>query len=85
VSAMWDWFGLSYASYLVVPRALLCGMPDEWQERMVALLNEARETYDSDQIHDNYTVHLRNERGRFVSDPLRDYRHPPALPYRTAA
>lgn len=79
---MWNWFELSYASYLVLPRALLCGMPWEWQEKMVALLLEMRETYDTDQINENYRVTVHNGRGKFVEDPLRNYRHPPELPYR---
>ena len=33
-------FGLSYANYLVLPRTLLQSMPDEWQARFVALLDE---------------------------------------------
>lgn len=34
------WFGLSYANYLVLPRTLLQSMPDAWQQRLVALLEE---------------------------------------------
>lgn len=56
---VWNWFGLSYSSYLVLPRTLLCGMPEDWQERMVALLEEMQDTYDSSQIEDKYTVKLR--------------------------
>ncbi|MFF3547116.1 hypothetical protein ACFYXD_35425 [Streptomyces platensis] len=33
-------FGLSYANYLVLPRTLMQSMPIEWQERMVACLDE---------------------------------------------
>lgn len=33
-------FGLSYASYLTLPRTLLQSMPIPWQERFVALLDE---------------------------------------------
>jgi hypothetical protein len=79
---MWNWFGLTYSSYLVIPRTLLCGMPEEWQKKFAALLDEMRdEVYDSERIADRYTVKLRNERGRFVSDSLANYRHPPDLPY----
>lgn len=78
---MWNWFGLSYSSYLVVPRTLLCGMPDDWQEKFATLLDECRDTYDSSKIEDNYDVKLRGEDGRFKKDPLANYRHPPALPY----
>jgi hypothetical protein len=33
-------FGLSYCSYLVLPRVLLQSMPDEWQARFVAVMRE---------------------------------------------
>lgn len=33
-------FSLSYANYLVLHRTLLQSMPDAWQEKFVALLNE---------------------------------------------
>ncbi|NQD37442.1 hypothetical protein HPT27_10415 [Permianibacter sp. IMCC34836] len=81
---MWDWFGLSYSAYLVLPRVLLCGMPIAWQRTFVALLEQATETYDSDKINDNYTVLLRDENNRFVKDPYRHYRHFPRseLPFR---
>lgn len=79
---MHQWFGLSYSAYLVLPRSLMEGMPRCWQERMVALLEEARETYDTEQVTDTYSVHLRGDRGRFVGDPLANYRRPPPLPYR---
>jgi hypothetical protein len=77
-----DWFELTYANYLVIPRSLLQGMPVEWQERMVQLLEEMRETYDTSKLNENYTVKLRGDDGRFVSDPLSYYRYPPPLPYR---
>lgn len=81
---MWHWFGLSYAAYLVLPRALICGMPEEWQARFAAMLNEMREVYNSDKIEDNYMVKLRGKKGKFTDDPLANYRHPPLLPYSTA-
>lgn len=34
------YFGLSYASHVVLPRTLLQSMPDKWQRRMVRLLEE---------------------------------------------
>lgn len=68
-----DWFGLTYASYLVLPRVLMQEMPAKWQEKMVILLNEAQDTWEHD---DNYTVQLKDKKGRFKKDPLADYRHP---------
>lgn len=35
-----EWFELSYANYLVLPRTLLQSMPAEWQLRMVSCLEE---------------------------------------------
>lgn len=34
------WFGLSYANYTVLPRTLLQSMPEEWQHRFTALMDE---------------------------------------------
>lgn len=34
------WFNLSYASWLTLPRVLMEDMPDEWQGKMAALLEE---------------------------------------------
>lgn len=68
-----EWFGLTYASYLVLPRTLMEHMPEEWQEKMKALLDEATEIWEHD---DKYTVLLRDKKGKFKDDPLRHYRHP---------
>lgn len=75
------WFGLTYASYLVLPRSVLQAMPPEWQGRLVALLDEASELVELP--NDNYTVTLR-QCGKFVRDPFANYRHPPAIPWRQA-
>lgn len=66
-------FGLTYASYLVVPRMVLEAMPFEWQEQFVAMMDELHETIEYDEP--DYNVTARKNR-RFISDPLRDYRHP---------
>ena len=29
-----NWFGLSYASFLTLPRVLMEAMPEEWQRKM---------------------------------------------------
>lgn len=80
-----EWFSLSYAHYLVLPRLMLSQMPTDWQLRLVECLDELRDTFG--QYHedgrDNYTVQLRRE-GHFVADPLRDYRHGPELKDRAA-
>jgi hypothetical protein len=43
--AIHTWFSLSYANYLVLPRAVLQSMPDEWQQRFVACLDEMHELF----------------------------------------
>lgn len=37
---LWDWFELSYASWLTMPRVLLHSMPVDWQNKLAELLNE---------------------------------------------
>lgn len=76
------WFGLTYSSYLVLPRCILEAMPLDWQNSMIALLDEASDKLDTDKMHDRYSVKLRGDDGRFVRDPFANYRHPPAIPFR---
>lgn len=30
---LWQWFSLSYAAWLTLPRVLMHEMPDEWQRK----------------------------------------------------
>jgi hypothetical protein len=72
--AIHQWFELTYAEYLTIPRSVLQSMPEEWQTQFVALLEELDETIDW-RPHDGcYWVELRDRRGRFATDPLRDYK-----------
>lgn len=41
-----EWFGLTYAQFLTVPRVVMEAMPLEWQHKMTALLNELDEKWD---------------------------------------
>lgn len=43
--ALQTWFGLSYASFLVLPRVLMQEMPVGWQDRMAGLLREMDEEF----------------------------------------
>ncbi|HEL2957688.1 TPA: hypothetical protein UL931_000912 [Stenotrophomonas maltophilia] len=70
---VWDAFGLTRAAYLVVPRRTLQSMPLEWQERFVALMDESHAHLPAEAFPE-YTVR-RLDNGKFVADPLRDYRH----------
>lgn len=40
------YFGLSYANYLVLHRTLMQSMPADWQQRMVACLEELDAAFD---------------------------------------
>ena len=69
-----DSFGLTYASYLVVPRTLLQEMDARWQHEFTALMDEFNATFPG--YVDEYAVLKRGERARFERDPLRHYRYP---------
>lgn len=56
-----EWFGLSYANYLVVPRTFLQSMPAGWQLRIVACLRELRDAYEHVDYPDVYDVHAAAE------------------------
>ena len=73
---VWDWFELSYAQYLTIPRSIMCSMPREWQERMVQCLEELDEAFEWRPKEGRYWVQLKDDRGRYTHDPLMQYRHP---------
>jgi predicted DNA-binding protein len=54
-------FGLSYCNYLVLPRTLLQSMPTEWQERMVACLEELDAAFQHVEQPDRYKVEAATE------------------------
>lgn len=70
-------FGLSRASWSVLPRVLLNQMPDLWKDRFARLMGEL----DAEFPHlppINYIVRAKGANGRFEALPpaLCDYRHP---------
>ena len=68
-----DWFELTYAQYLTIPRSVLQSMPNNWQQRFVKLLDELDETIDWLPSDGRYWVKLKDSKGRYKSDPLADY------------
>lgn len=66
------WFGLTYSSYLVIPRLALQEMPVEWQRRLVDLLEEGHDVHGMSTPAD-YQV-TRRTGGRYRRDPWADYR-----------
>lgn len=69
-----EWFELSYAQFLTVPRLVMESMPIEWQEKMAELLKEMDDTFDWRPEEGRYWVRLRDSKGRFSAAPLYDYR-----------
>lgn len=86
MDAIHQWFELTYAQYLTIPRSVLQSMPDEWQEKFATLLYELDDTIDWRPAEGRYWVELRDDKGRFVKDPLQDYergrRHVEHKPHR---
>lgn len=67
-----SWFGLSYASWLTIPRLSLQEMPLDWQARFVELLNEGERL--GLQTPDGLIVQRQID-GKFVSNAhWNDYR-----------
>jgi len=75
-SKLWDWFGLSYASWLTLPRVLMHEMPDDWQERMADLLREFDDTWDSGDMPQSHVSARRGNRYAKWPSWLLNYRHP---------
>ena len=74
--ALWHWFGSSYASYLTLPRVLMHDMPDEWQGKMAALLEEYDETFPN---KPNIGTRVQTtQAGKLIKTPewLINYRYP---------
>ena len=74
---LWAWFGLSRASFLVLPRSFMHQMPDDWQNKMADLLNEYDETFkDVDCVDEVYVSAKKG--GMFAEIPnwIKNYRHP---------
>lgn len=70
-----DWFELSYAQYLTIPRIVMESMSIEWRRKMAALLYEMDDTFDWRPKEGRYWVRLRDARGRYQDAPLNNYRH----------
>ena len=71
------YFGLSYASWLTLPRLVMESMPYEWQKQMKKLLDEVDKTFDwLPKEGDRYWVSLRDKKGKYkrLSEELCDYR-----------
>lgn len=73
-----EWFELSYAKYLTIPRSLLQSMPVEWQERFTRCLRELDDALPwRPRPGDRYWVTLKDQHGHRMDDPFDEYRHAP--------
>jgi len=80
-----QWFELSYAQYLTLPRSIMQAMPNLWQEKIVALLEELDRTFawrpnEGKQyrvtLHEvDYDAEGEEYWGERVDDPLANYRY----------
>ena len=73
------WFGLSYASFCVMPRVLMHEMPDEWQSKMADLLDQMDKEFDNRRESEElFTVRSIDKSGKMVAMPewLKNYRYP---------
>lgn len=74
---LWAWFGLSYASWLTLPRVMMHQMPDEWQRKMAELLQEWGDTWDTNKVTIDTRVNLtENDKPTKMPEWMKQYRHP---------
>jgi hypothetical protein len=77
--ALQQTFGLSYAKWVVMPRAVMEAMPDDWQMRASLLIDELFEAFQDLDKDGQFVVTMRDRyTGRVKSLPsaLCEYRHP---------
>ena len=67
-----QWFGLTYANYLVIPRLQLQSMPEDWQHAFTELIDKIPEVLNITE-GTKYMVKMRVN-GKFAHDPHSDYR-----------
>lgn len=72
-----DFFGLSYASWLTLPRVFLNDIPDEWKKQFTELLEQLEDRYPNAPNMSN-RVMLVDASGKFRKTPkeLINYRRP---------
>ena len=66
-----NWFELSYAEYLAIPRTILQSMPNKWQKKFVELMDELDDTFEW--RRSGCWVKFKDRKGRYMEDNLCDY------------
>ncbi len=69
----WSFFGLSYASWLVLPRIALQSMPLKWQVRFFKMVNEIEDTLEMPKV-EGYVVSVKKN-NKFIRSPFPHYKH----------
>jgi hypothetical protein len=69
------WFGLTYANYYVMPRAILQSAPIATQRRFVALASELSRLFNLSELlpPGGYRVQALTTGGRFTTNPCPHY------------
>ena len=70
------WFGLSYASFCVLPRVLMEDMPNEWQNQMAKLLNEYSDAFPNQPDIGARVQITKGKKLIKTPDWIINYRHP---------
>lgn len=75
--ALWNWFELSYASWVTLPRVLMHKMPDDWQAKMTELLDQYDDHWDFSDAEYGTRVQV-TKNNKLIKTPewLINYRHP---------
>lgn len=78
---MHEWFSLTRASHLVLPRVILQSMTVPWQRQLVGLLEQARAACEAAGVGlaGSYYVRALDGEGRLTDEDLPHYRHAPLL------
>lgn len=72
------WFGLSYASFAVLPRIMMQDMSQEWQDKMADLLEEYETAFPNQDHLPSAHVSARTNGNKYCRWPdwLLHYRNP---------
>lgn len=66
-------FGLTYSSYLVLPRVLLQSMPSDWQLQFCRLIERMEWAFEHVEKPSTYRVNPVDESGKFTRETLPPY------------
>lgn len=73
---LWNWFGLSHATYLTIPRVLLHEMPIKWQNKLATLLEEYDNLFPSLPPFSTRVMMIKNKKPTLTPEWIKSYRHP---------